>query len=65
MKVSDSNGTTYIGPYDPQKLAEEAAKPEFVSAKVYEPGKIVHMSDRDYRTGTAGNLIRIRHEEVL
>ena len=59
MNVTYNDGSHHVGPFDPDKLAEEAAKPEFVSAKVYEPGKIVEMSDRKYRVGPAGNLIRI------
>lgn len=62
MNISYENGSRFIGPYDPEKLAEEAAKPEFVSAKVYQPGKIVQMSDRAYRVGQAGNLIRVKGE---
>ena len=62
MNIGYQDGSHLIGPYDAERLAREAAKPEFVSAKVYQPGKIVHMSDRDYRVGRAGNLIRIRKE---
>jgi hypothetical protein len=60
MNISYESGPPLIGPFDAEKLAQEAAKPEFVSAKVYQPGKIVQMSDRKYRVGEAGNLIRIR-----
>ena len=60
MNISYDNGSHLIEPYDAEKLASEAAKPEFVSAKVYQPGKIVKMSDREYRVGNAGNLIRVR-----
>jgi len=60
MNISYENGSHFIGPYDHEKLMEEAAKPEFLSAKIYEPGKIVQMSDRQYRVGKAGNLIRVR-----
>ena len=60
MNISYENGSHMIGPYDAEKLAQEAAKPEFVSAKVYEPGKIVTMKGgAQYRVGQAGNLIRI------
>jgi hypothetical protein len=58
MNISYEDGTHFMGPYDAEKLEQEAAKPEFVSAKVYQPGKIVKMSDRKYRVGKAGNLIR-------
>lgn len=58
MNISHEDGSRYIGPYDPEKLLAEASKPEFVSAKIYQPGKIVQMSDRAYRVGSAGNLIR-------
>jgi hypothetical protein len=60
MNIRYESGPPLIGPFDAEKLAQEAAKPEFVSAKVYQPGKIVQMSDRKYRVGEAGNLIRIR-----
>ncbi len=60
MNISYEDGSHSIRPFDAEELAKEAAKPEFVSAKVYEPGKIVKMSDRSYRVGQAGNLIRIR-----
>jgi hypothetical protein len=60
MNISYDNGSHLIEPYDAAKLACEAAKPEFVSAKVYQPGTIVKMSDREYRVGKAGNLIRVR-----
>ena len=59
MNISYEDGSHFIGAYDVEKLAQEAAKPEFVSAKVYQPGKIVQMSNRQYRVGQAGNLIRI------
>lgn len=59
MNVSYNNGTHAVLEYTPEALAAESAKPEFVSAKIYEPGKIIHMSDRDYRVGSGGNLIRI------
>ena len=60
MNISYNDGSHLIQPFDAEKLASEAAKPEFISAKVYEPGKIVQMSDRQYRVGRAGNLIRVR-----
>ncbi len=60
MNVSYQDGSHSIQPFDAETLAREAARPDFVSAKVYEPGKIVKMSDRSYRVGPAGNLIRIR-----
>jgi hypothetical protein len=60
MNISYEDGSHLIRPFDAEELAKEAAKHEFVSAKIYEPGKIVKMSDRSYRVGKAGNLIRIR-----
>ena len=62
MNISYEDGSHSIRPYDAEELAQEAAKPEFVSAKIYQPGKIIHMSDRDYRVGPAGNLIRIQEK---
>jgi hypothetical protein len=59
MNISYEDGSHSVRPYDAEELAKEAKRPDFVSAKVYQPGKIVHMSDRDYRVGPAGNLIRI------
>jgi hypothetical protein len=60
MNISYEDGSHGIFPFAPEKLAQEAAKPEFVSAKVYQPGKIVEMSDRKYRVGPSGNLIRLK-----
>lgn len=60
MNISYEDGTSLIAPYNAEVLEEEASKPEFVSAEVYQPGKIVKMSDREYRVGRAGNLIRVR-----
>ena len=60
MNIEYTDHSHFIGPFDEKKLAEEAAKPEFLSAKVYQPGRIVEMSDRKYRVGQAGNLIRVR-----
>ena len=58
MNISYENGSHLIAPYDAEKLTAEAARPEFVSAKVYEPGKIVTIAGQEYRVGRAGNLIR-------
>lgn len=60
MNIGYTDGSHLIEPYDPVKLAQEANKPEFVSAKIYEPGKQVTIAGTDYRVGRAGNLIRIR-----
>ena len=60
MNISYENGSHLIQPYDAEILAAEAAKPEFVSAKVYQPGKEVTIAGTQYRVGRAGNLIRIR-----
>ena len=60
MNIEYTDHSHFIGPFDEKKLAEEVAKPEFLSAKVYQPGRIVEMSDREYRVGQAGNLIRVR-----
>jgi hypothetical protein len=43
-----------------EQLEAAASRTDFVSAKVYQLGKIVEMSDRKYRVGHAGNLIRIK-----
>ena len=60
MNITYENGSHLIQPFDAEKLAQEAAKPEFVSAKVYEPGKHLTIGGTEYRVGRAGNLIRIR-----
>jgi hypothetical protein len=61
MNISYEDGSHSIQPFDAEKLAQEAQRDDFISAKVYQPGKIVTMSDRSYRVGRAGNLIRIRN----
>jgi TPP-dependent pyruvate/acetoin dehydrogenase alpha subunit len=60
MNIAYVDGSKIISVYDAAKLAAEAARPEFVSAKVYEPGKHVTIAGTEYRVGQAGNLIRIR-----
>ena len=65
MNISYEDGSHSIGPYDAEKLAQEAERPDFVSAKVYKPGTIVKMSDRSYRVGRAGNLIRLQPGEQV
>lgn len=60
MNITYGNGTTYTGPYDEEKFAAAAKDPEVVKACIYRPGETVTMSDRKYKVGQAGNLIRIR-----
>lgn len=60
MNISYSNGTSQIGPYDEQKFSEALKDPKVIKASVYRVGEIVTMSDRKYKVGRAGNLIRIR-----
>jgi len=59
MNISYEDGSQLISIRKRPYLAAEAAKPEFVSAKVYQPGKQVTIAGRKYRVGRAGNLIRI------
>jgi hypothetical protein len=61
MNIGYTDGSRFIGPYDADKLQQEAARPDFVSAKVYEPGKTLTIGGTEYRVGNAGNLIRVRH----
>ncbi len=58
MNISYEDGSHSIRPFDAEELQKEAAKSEFVSAKVYQPGKNVTIAGRKYRIGQAGNLIR-------
>ena len=58
MNISYEDGSHSITPYDEARLQQEADRPDFVSAKVYQPGKIVTIGKREYRVGRAGNLIR-------
>ncbi len=58
MNIGYTDGTHIISPFDAATLAAEAAKPEFVSATVYQPGKVVTVGGTEYRVGNAGNLIR-------
>jgi hypothetical protein len=58
MQVSYSNGTSITGPYDEKKFAEAIQDPNVVKACIYRPGEIVTMSDRKYKVGPNGNLIR-------
>jgi len=60
MQFSYVNGATYTGPYEEDKFAEAVKDPNVVKACVYRPGEIVTMSDRKYKVGQAGNLVRIR-----
>lgn len=60
MNISYSNGSSIIEPYDENKFNEALKNPDVVKACVYRPGEIITMSDRKYRVGNAGNLIRIR-----
>jgi hypothetical protein len=59
MNISYEDGSHKIGPYTPEELAQEAARPDFVSAKIYQPGKEVTIAGTKYRVGKGGNLIRI------
>ena len=58
MNISYENGPNLIAPFDAERLAQEAKRPDFVQAKVYEPGKVVTVAGTRYRVGKAGNLIR-------
>jgi hypothetical protein len=60
MNISYESGPNLIEAFNADKLAAEAAKPEFVSAIVYIPGKTVHIAGTDYKVGRAGNLIKVR-----
>jgi hypothetical protein len=60
MNISYDDGTTLNGPYDEKKFNEALKDPRVVKACIYQPGAIVKMSDRSYRVGQRGNLIRIR-----
>lgn len=60
MNITYADGSRAISPFDAEKLAQEAQREDFVSAKVYEPGKMVTIAGTEYRVGQAGNLIRIR-----
>jgi hypothetical protein len=62
MNVSYEDGTNQIMPYTEEDFAREAARPDFVSALVYQPGKNVKIGNREYRVGKAGNLIRTDKE---
>lgn len=60
MNITYSNGSSFIGTYVEQKFKEAIEDPTVVRASVYRPGEIIGMSDRKYKVGRAGNLIRIR-----
>lgn len=60
MNISYADGSHAVEPFDAEKLAKEAVRTDFVSAKVYEPGKQITIAGTEYHVGQAGNLIRIR-----
>jgi hypothetical protein len=60
MNITYSNGESVIKPYDKDEFNAAINDPNVVKASVYRVGEIVTMSDRKYRVGPAGNLIRIR-----
>jgi hypothetical protein len=60
MNISYNDGTNLVKPYDEKEFSEALADPRVVKASVYKVGEIVKMSDRSYRVGQSGNLIRIR-----
>lgn len=62
MNISYTNRPNLVQEYDQEVLEREAQREEFISASVYVPGRIVTMSDRKYRVGKAGNLIRINNQ---
>lgn len=59
MNITYNDGTSVTKPYDEKEFAEAVSDPRVVKAMVYKPGEIVRMSDRTYRVGRNGNLIRI------
>ena len=60
MNITYSNGESVTKPFDREEFEAALENPEVVKACVYRPGEIVTMSDRKYRVGPNGNLIRIR-----
>jgi hypothetical protein len=60
MNITYSNGESVTKPYNKEEFEAAMADPEVVKASVYKVGSIVTMSDRKYRVGQAGNLVRIR-----
>ena len=58
MNIGYADGSHTISPFDAEALARELARPDCVSAKVYQPGKLVMVAGTEYRVGRAGNLVR-------
>lgn len=58
MNIGYADGSHVISPFNAEELARELVRPDCVSAKVYQPGKLVTVAGREYRVGRAGNLIR-------
>lgn len=64
MNISYEDRPNLVAPFDEMQLQTEMARHGFISATVYQPGKIVTIGDRTYRVGTAGNLIRTDKERA-
>ena len=60
MNITYNTGESITKPYDAEEFAKAVADPKVVKACIFKPGEIVKMSDRSYRVGPNGNLIRIR-----
>ena len=60
MQLSYDDGKKIFEPFDEQKFSQAVEDPHCVSATIYKPGSTVTMSDRTYKVGEHGNLIRVR-----
>lgn len=60
MNITYNNGEEVRKEYNKEEFDAALNDPHVVKASVYKPGATVTMSDRKYRVGPNGNLIRIR-----
>lgn len=60
MNLAYDDGRTLTKPYDKEEFDKAVEDPHCVSATIFKPGTIVKMSDRSYRVGPNGNLIRMK-----
>lgn len=60
MVSTYSTGYSTSEPYTEEKFQKQLKNPDVVKVCVYKPGETVVMSDRTYKVGNAGNLVRQR-----
>ena len=58
MNISYENGPNLVAPFDEMQLQTEMARPDFVSATVYQPGKHVTIGETEYVVDSHGSLVR-------